>query len=173
MDFDQGRSCVSQTSLPFTNTIITFLEGGKNVDVVYLDFAKAFDKVDFKITIHKLKNLGITGKLLTWLESFLTNRFQTVLVNGIKSLPVKVISGVPHRAQKIGVRAYANFLCSYEQNPTRVRHRTINIYNYLNSSRCLVTYTSVITFKINLNDFKIEFLLKYATKTIDINVFIY
>ena len=65
------------------------------MDVVYLDFAKAFDKVDLGITVRKLHQLGIRGQLGRWLLSFLTNRTQTVVVNGKKSRPQPVISGVP------------------------------------------------------------------------------
>ena len=39
-----------------------YLEAGKNVEVLYLHFAKAYDKVDFLITMRKLKQLGIAGK---------------------------------------------------------------------------------------------------------------
>ena len=45
-----------------------------DVDVVYLDLAKAFDKVDHNILLLKLFNLGIRGKLLAWLKEFLTKR---------------------------------------------------------------------------------------------------
>ena len=66
-----------------------------NVDIIYLDFAKAFDKLDFNITLKKLKHLGITGKIGKWIHSFLTNRTQSVVVNGEQSSPAPVISGVP------------------------------------------------------------------------------
>ena len=65
------------------------------MDVVYLDFAKAFDKVDHGITLRKLKLLGIKGQLGRWICSFLTNRVQSVLVEGKKSKPKPVTSGVP------------------------------------------------------------------------------
>ena len=65
------------------------------MDVVYLDFAKAFDKLDFNITLQKLKSLGIDGKIGRWIHSFLTNRHQQVVVNGEKLDPAPVISGVP------------------------------------------------------------------------------
>ena len=55
--------------------ILTLLDEGSNVDVIYLDFAKAFDKLDFGITLAKLNALGISGKVGKWLHSFLTGRF--------------------------------------------------------------------------------------------------
>ena len=63
--------------------------------MIYLDFAKAFDKVDHGILLHKLRDLGITGKVGKWIYSFLTNRFQYVSTNRERSSRSSVISGVP------------------------------------------------------------------------------
>ena len=71
------------------------LERGENVDSFYLDFAKAFDKCDINLLLHKVKALGISGKLGRWINSFLTSRKQHVIVNGTKSKESQVISGVP------------------------------------------------------------------------------
>ena len=92
--FRGGRSCLSQLLNHF-DKVTWYLEHGKPVDVVYLDFAKAFDKVDIGITLRKLKFLGIRGEVGRWLTDFLTDRKQTVLVNGAKSAPRQVASGVP------------------------------------------------------------------------------
>ena len=89
-----GRSCLSQLLIHF-DRITHELENKKGVDVVYLDFAKAFDKVDHGITLNKLASTGIKGNLGHWLFSFLTNRTQSVLVEGRKSRPQPVVSGVP------------------------------------------------------------------------------
>ena len=71
------------------------LEDGGNVDVIYLDFSKAFDKLDFKIVLRKIKSMGIEGRVFNWIQSFLTNRTQQVSVDGTLSDPAPVISGVP------------------------------------------------------------------------------
>ena len=71
------------------------LEEGKNVDVIYVDFAKAFDKVDFMVTLRKIEKLGIGGKIGSWIHAFITSRVQQVLVAGARSRPCDVISGVP------------------------------------------------------------------------------
>ena len=92
--FRHGRSCLSQLLAHFDH-ISQLLEKDQNVDVIYLDFAKAFDKVDFLTTLRKLHNMGISGKLGKWIYSFLTNRKQAVLVNGAKSTLLDVKSGVP------------------------------------------------------------------------------
>ena len=65
------------------------------MDVIYIDFAKAFDKVDYLVTLKKLKGMGISGKLGRWLHAFLINRKQAVIVNVTKIMPADVKSGVP------------------------------------------------------------------------------
>ena len=92
--FRIGRSCLSQL-LTHYDKILSHLEKGLNVDTVYLDFAKAFDKVDHSLVLKKLSMLGVRGKILEWIKSFLTNRTQRFMVNGYLSQPAPVISGVP------------------------------------------------------------------------------
>ena len=65
------------------------LDGGGSVDMVYLDFSKAFDKVDHGILLHKLKALGI------WFYNFLTNQSHFVRLSGGISADSPVLSGVP------------------------------------------------------------------------------
>ena len=60
-----------------------------------MDFSKAFDKVDHGVLLHKLKQLGICGKVGTWLAKFLSNRYQIVACDRVKSSKEEVISGVP------------------------------------------------------------------------------
>ena len=68
---------------------------GKAFDAVYLDFRKAFDSVPLHRLLYKLRNLGIQGNVLTWIEAFLTDRRQCVAVNGTRSSWRRVVSGVP------------------------------------------------------------------------------
>ena len=68
----------------------------KQVDAVLLDFAKAFDKVPHRRLILKLRHYGLTGQTLHWITAFLTNRTQHVLLDGSRSDPTYVSSGVPH-----------------------------------------------------------------------------
>ena len=59
------------------------LDKGRQVDVVFLEFSKAFDKVNHGLLLQKLHNFGITGSLLTWCESYLSNRRQRGLFSGV------------------------------------------------------------------------------------------
>ena len=92
--FRHGHSCLSQLLAHYDN-VLSLLEKGLNVDTVYLDFSKAFDKVDHQIVLEKLALNGIGGRMLAWIKSFLTHRTQYVLVNGFCSQPSVVKSGVP------------------------------------------------------------------------------
>ncbi|XP_065685111.1 uncharacterized protein LOC136097073 [Hydra vulgaris] len=68
---------------------------GKPLCVIYLDFAKAFDKVEHERLLTKNKAYGITGKIYNWIENFLANRKQRVAISNTVSEWVSVISGVP------------------------------------------------------------------------------
>jgi ribonuclease P/MRP protein subunit RPP40 len=65
------------------------------IDVVYLDFSKAFDKINHQILLHKLKSIGVCGKLLKLIASYLTGRQQFVKIGLHCSGYLLVISGVP------------------------------------------------------------------------------
>ena len=92
--FRRFRSCLSQL-LEHYDLLLEVLLTNNNADVIYLDFAKAFDVVDHHILLRKLKGLGITGKVGKWIFQFLTNRVQYVTVEGHPSSKKPVISGVP------------------------------------------------------------------------------
>ena len=71
------------------------LDQGGTLDAIYCDFMKAFDKVPHNRLAHKIKNYGITGNILKWIESFLSNRTQCVVLNEAKSKMAPVTSGIP------------------------------------------------------------------------------
>ena len=68
---------------------------GHSTRVAYIDFAKAFDTVCHSKLIFKLQQLGISGRLLGSIESFLSGRSQKVVINGSQSKSVMLTSGVP------------------------------------------------------------------------------
>ena len=77
------------------NDILESLTNNSDFDYIYLDYAKAFDKVDLRLLIRKLALYGIHSKVINWIESFLSNRKQAVVVDGHLSLLAAIISGVP------------------------------------------------------------------------------
>ena len=92
--FVSGKSCLTNL-LETMEDITKWCDQGIPVDEIFLDFAKAFDKVPRQRLLYKLKKLGITGAMLTWIESFLNNRSQNVKVRNSLSNIAKVKSGVP------------------------------------------------------------------------------
>lgn len=95
--------------------MLTSLENNKDVDVVYPDFAKAFDKVDHGILLHKLRRIGISGELERWLHCFLTNREQVVVADGAESAPMLVTSGVP-QGSVLGPLLFIIHNCDIDQH---------------------------------------------------------
>lgn len=91
--FVKGRSCETQPILTH-HEWATALDKGRQVDVVFLDFSKTFDEVNHSVLLKKLCNFGITGSLLLWCESYLTNHQQRVVLDGISSSWFDVSSGV-------------------------------------------------------------------------------
>lgn len=92
--FRKGRSCLTQL-LKHVDLILNNFLYNSDTDAIYLDFAKAFDKVDHQILLEKIHAYGIRGKVHSWITSYLSDRTQTVVINGKKSNPAPVISGVP------------------------------------------------------------------------------
>lgn len=81
--------------LLYSDFLASALEDGVQVHSLYTDFSKAFDRVNHRILLCKLKRMGISGALLDWLGCYLTDRTQVVRVNGFKSRDIRVSSGVP------------------------------------------------------------------------------
>lgn len=92
--FRRGFSTATQL-LHTVNEFAKVLDKGGQVDVIFLDFAKAFDRVPHQKLLIKLKSLLANERLVRWLDSYLSNRHQFVEVGGVTSPTIPVISGVP------------------------------------------------------------------------------
>ena len=91
---------------------------GEQTDVILLDFLKAFDKVPNNRLLHKMHNYDIQEVTLQWIEDFLSNRAQFVLLEGHKSGPLHVISGVP-RGKLSGLYYYLHILMTFHKQHLR------------------------------------------------------
>ena len=92
--FISGRSTTLQL-LTFLDECVKTLARGDTVDMVYLDFIKAFGTIPHSRLIGKLEAYGVDGSLLSWISSFLMGRTQKVSVNGSLSSSKPVQSGIP------------------------------------------------------------------------------
>jgi ribonuclease P/MRP protein subunit RPP40 len=92
--FLKDRSCATNL-LEFLEKATTVVDSGKGFDVIYLDFAKAFDKVPVERLLNKCRAHGIRGRVLHWIRGWLTGRRQRVVLNGKFSSWEEVLSGVP------------------------------------------------------------------------------
>ena len=92
--FREKRSCVTQL-LEVMEIWGNLLDKGIAWDSIYMDFAKAFDRVPHNRLLTKARSLGLTGKLLGWIANFLSNRKQRVVLGKGSSKWTKVTSGIP------------------------------------------------------------------------------
>ena len=92
--FIKGRSATLQL-LNILDDWTSALNSGKQVEVIYTDFAKAFDKVPHQRLLIKLRYYGLDNELISWIEDFLCFRTQRVKINDSYSSPSPVKSGIP------------------------------------------------------------------------------
>ena len=92
--FLQGRSTLQQLIL-FTKKLLNDINNKNEVDVIYMDFKKAFDSVSHNALLSKLQALGVSGRLWFWLETYLKTHIQCVRIRDNLSNLRKVLSDVP------------------------------------------------------------------------------
>ena len=103
------RSCITNLSC-FVEHCWTSIARGKQTDAIYTDFSSAFTSVNHMLLLHKLRRtFCITGRAYDWLESYLSNRTQRVVLNGKQSAWTPVRSGVPE-GSILGPLLFACFL---------------------------------------------------------------
>ena len=130
--FRRGHSAEDQLLLTYGD-IIGKMDKGRVVEVIYLDFAKAFDVVNFSVMFSKLRSIGLCGKVLSWIEGFLLGRHMFVSVGGQRSTVREVQSGVP-QGSVLGpllFLVYVNFL---------VGDSTCNYYAYADDFKLYISY---------------------------------
>ena len=92
--FVKGRSCLTNL-LETLDDSTNSLDEGEGLDMIYLDYSKAFDSVGHKRLIHKIKSYGFGDVFINWITDFLANRKQRVFLRGHLSEQKDVLSGVP------------------------------------------------------------------------------
>lgn len=104
----RGRSTVSNLVL-LNDNLTAAMDKGNQVDVIYTDYSKAFDRINHKILLIKLQGVGIRGDLLRWFASYISNRSQAVVISNYISSWVSIPSGVP-QGSLLGPLLFAIFV---------------------------------------------------------------
>ena len=133
--FRRKHSCESQLLLT-SHDLANSYRKKKQVDMIMLDFSKAFDKVPHKRLILKLRQYGIQNRNLMWIQDFLSNRQQSVVIEGATSRASSVTSGVP-QGTVLGPTLfllYINDLPEVTTSTTRLFADDCMLYREINSS---------------------------------------
>ncbi|GAB0181140.1 mitochondrial enolase superfamily member 1 [Grus japonensis] len=93
-EFTKGKSCLTNLTA-FYDGMTSWVDEGRAVDVVYLDFSKAFDTVSHNILVSKLRKRGSDEWTVRWVENWLNGRAQRVVISCAESSWRPVASGVP------------------------------------------------------------------------------
>ena len=91
--FTKGKSCLTNL-IAFYDDMTGWVDEGRAMDVVYLDFGRAFDTISIDILLGKLRKCGLDEWSVRWIENWLNGRTQRVVVSGAESSWRPVTSGV-------------------------------------------------------------------------------
>ena len=120
--FQVGKSCETQL-ITTIDDLVNCLNDNAQMDCIFLDFSKAFDRVPHSRLCNKLSHYGIRGPLLSWIKHYLYNRSQKVTIDGTSSNSSIVTSGVPQGT----VLAPLLFLCFVNYIPLNIASK-IKLY---------------------------------------------
>ncbi|PZC78085.1 hypothetical protein B5X24_HaOG202620 [Helicoverpa armigera] len=90
-----AKSLVAPLCILFERSLSEGMDEGCQVDVIYTDYSKCFDRIDHRVLMQKLYYAGIHGDLYRWFSSYIDNRTQAVVLRGYSSSWKSVPSGVP------------------------------------------------------------------------------
>ena len=136
--FRKKRSCVTQL-LQVMEDITMYMDNRNPVDIIYLDFRKAFDTVPHERLLRKLEAYGINGYVISWIREFLSDRIQAVKVGDTLSDKLEVVSGIPQGSVlgPVLFTIFINDLPDSIASPCKIFADDTKIYNTVNNSKLL------------------------------------
>jgi len=136
--FRQHRSCMTQL-LEVMEDFTNMIDDKSPIDVIYLDFRKAFDTVPHERLLLKLRSYGITGNVLDWIRTFLSGRSQRVKVGQEYSERKNVMSGIPQGSilGPVLFTVFINDLPEVVSSATKVFADDTKVYNSPDNSNIL------------------------------------
>ena len=162
--------------LRVSNDILRAIDDKKCVFLVLLDLSAAFDTIDHGILLHRLQyQFGLNGTALRWLESYLTNRTQCILIDGVKSFSKQITCGVP-QGSVLGPLLFSVYLSELGQ---LIREYNMSFHTYADDTQIYIAFNPgetditierlelcinkirawMIASKLKLNDDKSELIL--------------
>ena len=91
----KNKSSTISNLLSSYYTIYKSLDNRAPIDLISIDFSKAFDRVDFNVLLLELSKFGLSPTFLRAINQLLINRYQTVTIRGRSSTPLSISSGMP------------------------------------------------------------------------------
>jgi len=92
--FTKGKSCLTNL-IAFYNDMTGWVDEGRAVDVVYLDFSKAFNTASHNILLGKLRKYGLDKCSVRWIENCLNGRTHRAVISSAECIWRLVTSGIP------------------------------------------------------------------------------